>query len=169
MTRYELDTLIESLSLEGVNPDILKRVANMIPQDILAKEVVPGIAIDDVETIFADGFADSNAFVDVDYDEDIYKQAKVELEANGISRERMTIELVQAMMVYQGHHLVLTDQDGDKHAFGRDELARGVDLMLANVEGKTRLAKIEKMFDDGDFFTFEGIIQYGIYGEIVYG
>ena len=126
--------------------------------------------LDDVVTILSDGLADRCGFVDVDYIETEYYMAKAKLKDAGIIDP--VLEEVQAMMLHMGFAITLIDEENECHALTMDKLVKGLDMCADRIMVEYQCSKIHaisQLIEKGDFYDYNNVLQYAIYGEIIYG
>lgn len=187
MTRHELETIqdflishVQTVSFPGTHQEfryIPTDVINMLSQcpddgSIAERTVIANdITMDDIISILSDGFADSLAFSAVDYDRDEYLSTKSKMQKNGW--KDICVEEVQAQMLIDGKSLILFECETHKqHKLTLTKLMKAIEHMIDKVEnenGCTRLHALHLIFDGGDFYDYEGILQLAIFGEVIYG
>ena len=188
MTRHEIDVIqdylianVEQLKFPGTKLEfsyIPTSIINNIdkcpdPEGTIAqKTIVAGdITMDDIITLLTDAFAMANAFDCVDYDRFEYKAAREALIREGW--KDVCNEEVQARMLMDGKSLILIETENHKkHNLTLAKIIKGMNASIDAImqsEECSRICALCKFFEEGDFYTYEAAIQYGIFGEVVYG
>lgn len=189
MTRHELELIqdylidhVQTVEFPGteqkfryIPTSAIDVLENHVEDNDLAKSTIVSndITMDDIVSILADGFAGGCAFEKVDYDENEYYQAKEALIKEGFNKDALTLELVQTKMLMMGFSLQLKEVDTTNwHDLTLAKLLNALNAEISATQEEwhcTRLHALVSFFNEGDFYTFEGVIQRAIFGEVIYG
>lgn len=116
----------------------------------------------EIVDIFSTAFTGS-CWICIDWDEELYDAAEKELKA---ARKDVCIEDVLAKLIEDGKSFCIIDEEeGQHYELNEANLRRGCELY------ETERGSIRKCMDDGAFDLWEGdaIIQYALFGEVIYG
>ena len=99
----------------------------------------------------------------IDFDEEDYRAARAEMKEKGICSGQVCYEDVLAYMIYDTNYSVyIRDVEDDVYRLTKEMIEKG---FLQNLQERPEDGSLE----DGDAITGDSIMQYAIFGELVYG
>ena len=113
-------------------------------------------------TMEAGGF---NYWGRVDFKDDDYKAAKAEMKEKGLYSEHGTCyEDIVAYMIYDTDYpvYIVDDEEEETHRLTKEMIEKG---FLQNLQERPEDGNL----DEGDSTTGDCIMQYAIFGDIIYG
>jgi len=133
-----------------------------------------GLEFVDRETysnLLSDGLSICNAFDSVNYAEEDYQKAKKQV--TKLFKEHdfnVCLEDVFVQMLVNGDNFEIVDVEGEAHALTLENLIEGSDLFFKSCEGdEDGFKDFNDIAKYGDAMDSEAILQFAIFGEVIYG
>lgn len=134
----------------------------------------PKLTLKALSDLLANGFADRCGFDAVDFDKGDYEKAKARL-ADAMGCEDFFVEDVQAEMLFEGKSLRLHMAESADDEDWNDLTLEGVLKGLALYDADENFAGTARDVCNGDpqaildFWDYDAILQYAVYGEVIIG
>ena len=189
MTRHELRMLQDFLleSVEVVDFPSTDSTFRYIPTSAVGKmvdfidtreyaqkvRISEDCDLDDLVTVLSDGLAMECGFESVDYSKDDYDEARFELLSLNVHPDEITHELIEAQMIRMGMRFELVEVDiHEHHRLTLQMFANGFRMQAESYMKQydcTKMHAIISMMEEGDFYDYNAILQYAVFGEVIYG
>lgn len=99
----------------------------------------------------------------------VYNETKHDLLREGFKAEEIWCEDVYARMLLTGEKLICYDSESnEKHEFGLNEIVSGLNKYFEELPANG-CSNLEELINEGDSEDADCVMQYAIYGELIYG
>lgn len=124
--------------------------------------MVESIDHNDLVNLFSMECGGFDYWASLSLEDDVYEKYKKRLVENGMPEENVCYEDVLADALFNDENLVVTDEEEDKeYKLKLEDILKGFRLNALNRPWDYNL-------DEGDAITGDSILQYAVFGEIVY-
>lgn len=129
---------------------------------MIKKTIVESLEFSDLVDLFS-LFDGASYWVEMmDFKDEEYVLAREQLRYHAVSDDFICREDIWAMMLQENCSFWITDDEGEQWELNYDKLLKGLNLYFNSRNAKQEIEDMDA--DDGDM-----VLQYALFGEVIYG